>query len=327
MKRREFITLVGGAAAWPVVAQAVQPSSLPTVGFLITASLDAARRPLTAFNRGLADLGYFEGQTFVAEYRYADFHYDRLPALVDELIRRQVAVIIVGTTAALLAAKSATTSVPIVFSIGSDPVESGFVASLSRPGGSITGIFTLLVPLAVKRLELLRELAPSATTFAFVANSSSPTLAEAETKEIRIGERTLDVHLLMLDARNREEFELAFEMARRERAGGLVISSDSLFINSPDQLVELAARYQLPVIYADDMAAKNGGLISYGADQDDAYRLVGQSAGRVLKGEKPVDMPVQQSTKTRLVINLKTAKTLGLTVPEALLARADEVIE
>ena len=255
MQRRHFVKLLGAAAAaWPVAGWAVQQSSLPTVGFLITASHDAARRPLTAFHRGLADRGYFEGQTFVAEYRYADFYDDRLSTLVDELVRRPVAVIIVGTTPALLAAKSATPSIPIVFSIGSDPVENGFVASLSKPGGTITGIFTLLVPLAEKRLELLRELVPSATTLAFVANSSSPILAEAETREIRIGERTLGVHLLMLDARNREEFELAFEMARRERAGGLVISSETVFINSPEQLVELAARYQLPVIYADDMA-------------------------------------------------------------------------
>lgn len=301
---------------------------MPVIGYLAFAAAEGgARRVLTGARRGLAEQGYVEGRNFAWEYRYADFEYDRLQILAEDLVRRQVALIMVSATASLVAAKAATQSIPIVFTIGSDPVENGFVASLNKPGGNITGIFTLNLALAGKRLQLLRELAPSATTFAFVENSSSPKFAIPETREIQAGARTLGVNLLILDARNRDEYEAAFEAARRERAGGLVIGSEGLFINSPEQIVTLAARYQLPVIYADDKPVTNGGLISYGADQDDGFRQVGLYAGRILKGEKPIDMPVQQSTRTRLVINLKTAKTLGLTVPDALLARAEEVIE
>jgi putative ABC transport system substrate-binding protein len=328
MERRTFIAILGGAAAaWPLAARA-QPRVMPTIGYLGFATADGgAPRVRTGIRNGLGSLGYVEGQNFACEYRYADFHYDRLPILAEELVRRQVALIMVSATAPLVAAKAATQLIPVIFTIGSDPVENGFVASLNKPGGNVTGIFMLNLALAAKRLELLRELVPASTTFAFVTNSSSPRFAEPETRLIREGASTLGLNLLVLDARNREEYEPAFEAARRERAGGLIVGSEGLFINAQEQLVALAARYGLPVIYAEDKPAKNGGLISYGADQDEGFRLVGEYAGRILKGEKAADMPVQQSTKTRLVVNLKTAKTLGLTVPVALLARADEVIE
>lgn len=214
-----------------------------------------------------------------------------------------------------------------MFTIGSDPVENGFVASLNKPGGNITGVFTLNLSLASKRLEMLRELVPSATTFAFVVNPASAKFTEQETREIRNGARAIGMNLLVLDAINPNEFEAAFEAGVHHRVDGVVAGSESIFINNPDKMVALAERYQLPMIYADNKATTLGGLISYGADQDEGYRLVGQYAGRILKGEKPINMPVQQSTRTRLVVNLKTAKTLGLTVPVALAARADEVIE
>jgi putative tryptophan/tyrosine transport system substrate-binding protein len=327
MRRREFIGLLGGAAAWPVAALA-QQQAMPVIGFISSGTRDGGRnRLLAGVRRGLAELGYVEGQNFVLEDRYAEAHYDRLPSFMDDFIRRRVAVIIVGFTAGLAVAKAATQSIPIAFTMGSDPVENGFVASLNKPGGNITGIFTLNLALAAKRLELLRELVPSATTFAFIVNPLSPKFTEAETREIQNGARTLGVKLLILEARNQDEFEAAFEASIREGAGGIVLGSEGLFITSPAKLVALAERYQLPAIYADDKPATMGGLISYGADQDDGYRLAGQYAGRILKGEKPVNMPVQQSTKTRLVVNLKTAKTLGLNVPVTLLGRADDVIE
>jgi putative ABC transport system substrate-binding protein len=327
MQRRAFMALVGGAATWPLLAHA-QKQTTPTIGFLGFASAGGGTpRVLAGVRRGLAELGYAEGQNFICEYRYADFSYDRLPILAEELVGRQVALIMVAATASLVAAKAATQTIPILFTIGSDPVENGFVASLNKPGGNITGIFTLNLALAAKRLEMLNELIPAGKPFAFLTNASSPKFSEPETRNIRDGAHSLGLKLLILDARNRDQYEAAFAAAHRAQVGGLVVGSEGLFINAPEQLVILAERYQLPVIYADDKPARNGGLISYGADQDDGFRQVGLYAGRVLRGERPIDLPVQQSTKTRLVINLKTAKTLGLSVPVSLLARADEVIE
>ena len=327
--RREFITLLsGGVATWPLSARA-QQQAMPVIGN-VAATPEIKQRIVGDFRKGLAELGFVEGQNFRFEFRYNNLQLASIAPLIAELVDQKVTLIVTTTTLQTEAAKAATQSIPIVFSIGSDPVENGFVASLNKPGGNMTGVYSLNAALASKRLELLRELVPSATKFAFLTNPSELTISDLETRGLQVGANSLGLNLLIVNARNQgEELEAAFETSIREGAGGMVVGSNALFggIVSPTQLVALAARYRLPVIYVEVSPVIAGGLISYGTDQHDALRLVGIYAGRILKGEKPADLPVQQSTKTKLLINLKTAKHLGITVSTPLLGRADEVIE
>jgi putative ABC transport system substrate-binding protein len=328
MRRREFLTFLGSAAAaWPVAARAQQPA-IPVVGFLHAQSLVGYREPVAAFHRGLAEAGYVEGRNVAIEYRWAEGHYDRLPALAAELVRRQVAMIVTGggsTTA--LAAKAATATIPIVFNLGVDPVEVGLVKSLNRPSGNLTGVTIINVEVIAKRLELLHQVVPAATSIALLVNPTNSVGADADARELQAAARALGLHLLILNASSDGEIDAAFATLVIERAGALVVGGDSFFVSRYDRLAALAARHVVPAIYQSREAAASGGLVSYGADIPDSYRQVGVYTGRVLKGEKPADLPVQQATKVELTINLKTVKALGLTVPLALLTRADEVIE
>jgi len=323
MRRRDFITLAAGMAAWPLAAGAQQ--TMPLIGFATTMKLN--ERVLADVRKGLAEYGYVEGQNFRFEFRQANSQNDLLPILFRELVDQKVSVIITFTTVGLELAKAATQSIPIVFTIGADPVESGFVASLNKPGGNITGIFNLGLPLAVKQLETLHELIPSATKFAFLSDPGNTTTRNLVIPRIQAATDSLGLGLLNVDAHAPNEFEAAFEAAVRGGAGGIILGSDSVFFAGFKQLVAVAAHNRLPTIYFDDVAVKDGGLIAYTSDMGENIRVVGRYAGRILKGEKPADIPVQQSTKAKLIINLKTAKALGIAVPISLLARADEVIE
>jgi putative ABC transport system substrate-binding protein len=323
MKRREFITLIGGAAAWPITARAQQP--IPVIGFLNSTSADV--QSVAEFRRGLAETGYVEGHNVSIEYRWADGQYDRLPLLAADLVRRQANVIVTtGGIPSALAAKAATTTIPIVFTVGSDPIEVGLVASLNRPGGNITGVSILNVELAPKRLELLHELLPMATSMALLVNPSNPN-AETQSKELQAAAHTLGLELHVLHASAERDFEAVFAALARLRPGALLIGPDTFFVSRLEQLTALALRHAVPTISQYREFAVAGGLMSYGGRLTDPVRLVGLYAGRILKGEKPAELPVQQSTKVELVINLKTAKALGITIPLALLTRADEVIE
>jgi putative ABC transport system substrate-binding protein len=325
--RREFITLVGGAAAWPLAAHAQQPA-MPVIGFLSSASPDAYTIRLRAFREGLKDAGYVEGQNVAVEYRWAEARNDRLPALAAELVRRQVAVIVAaGGTPSALAAKATTASVPIVFGIAADPVEIGLVASLHRPGGNVTGVTSLNVEVGPKRLELLRELLPSVTVVALLVNPTSPALAEPFSRELQAAARTLGLELHVLHASSERDFDRVFASLAERRAGALVIGPDTFFTARSEQLAALTVRHAMPAIYQFRQFAAAGGLLSYGSSETEYYRLVGIYAGRILKGDKPTDLPIQRSTKVELIINLKTAKALGITVPLPLSGRADEVIE
>jgi len=326
MKRREFIAGLGSAAAWPIAARAQQPA-LPVVGYLDTGSLATRRATVAGVLRGLSETGYFVGRNLEVVYRWAEDRLERLPSLVADLVRRQVAVIIAVPDQAALAAKAGTKSMPIVFLIASNPVETGLVTSLNLPSGNLTGISTLSIEMEAKRLQLLHELVPAATAIGFLVNPTNPAVAETETREMQDAARALGVHLLIAHASDVSEFEAAFGVLVRERAGGLVVSTDVLFLSHPDQLAALAARNRVPAIYRDRAAPAAGGLLSYGTDLIEARRQVGVYAGRILKGEKPADLPVQQVIKTQLVINLKVAKALGLAIPETRLATADEVIQ
>jgi putative tryptophan/tyrosine transport system substrate-binding protein len=326
VRRREFITLLGGAA-WPLAARAQQPA-MPVVGYL------SARRPgdsgkvLADFRRGLAETGFVEGQNVAIEYRWLEGQYDRLQEMVADLVRRRVAVIAIpNTTGSALAAKAATQTIPIVFNIGSDPVALGLVASLSHPGKNVTGVAMLQTAVTAKRLELLRELVPTAKSIAMLVNPGNPAFAEADAKEAQQAARALGVNLLILNANNPSEIDAAFAALVQQQAGALLISGDVFLISRTDQLVELAARHAVPAIYAILEQAAAGALMCYGASLTANQRIVGLYTGRILKGEKPADLPVQQVTKIELIINLKTARVLGLTVPPSLIARADEVIE
>jgi putative ABC transport system substrate-binding protein len=323
VKRRTFIAGLGSAAAWPLVTRAQQPA-MPVIGYLDAGSLETRREYVAALHRGLSETGYFEGRNLAVEYRWAEDRLDRLPALAADLVRRQVAVIVASPTPAAVAAKAATKSMPIVFTTGADPVEIGLVASLNRPGGNVTGMSNLDKVVAGKRLELLHELVPGATSFVYLVNPTNAVFADAETGELQTAARILGARLLILHASGPSEFEAAFATLVPGRAGGLLVGSDGLFLGHADQLVALAARYRMPAIYP---APAAGGLMSYAPDRFGMFRQAGVYAGRILKGEKPADLPVQQVTKMQLVINLKTAKALGLTIPETLLATADEVIQ
>jgi putative tryptophan/tyrosine transport system substrate-binding protein len=325
--RREFITLLGGAAAWPLAARA-QQAAMPVIGFLSAEWPDPFADRLRAFHEGLSETGYVEGRNLAIEYRWAEGRNDRLPALAAELTRRQVTVIVAaGSTPATLAARAATTTIPVVFYIGADPVEVGLVTSLSRPGGNLTGVVTLNVEVGAKRLELLHELVPTATIVALLLNPTSSTLAETMTRDLEAAARTLGLQLHVLYASNEREFDAAFATITQLRVGALVIGTDASFNSRSKYLAALTARNAVPAIYQYREFVSAGGLMSYGTTVVDTYRPLGIYTGRILKGEKPAELPVQQATKLELIINIRTAKVLGLTVPLPLLGRADEVIE
>jgi putative ABC transport system substrate-binding protein len=325
MRRREFVATLGAAAAWPLAAGAQQPA-MPVVGWLNSRAADQDPHIMAAFRRGLGEMSFVEGRNVAIEYRWADGQYDRLPAMAADLVRRQVTVIAAGTTAAVLAAKAATRTVPIVFSVGANPIEMGLVASLARPGGNLTGVTTLGREVAPKRLELLHELVPTATTVAVLINPTNPTI-EILLQDLQAAARTLGLQLHVLRASTERDFDAAFGTLAELRTGGLVIGSDAFFNTRAEQLAALALRRAVPTIYQFREFAAAGGLMSYGGSITDNYRLAGAYTGRILKGEKPADLPVQQATRVELIINMKTAKALGITFPITLLGRADEVIE
>ena len=326
MNRRAFITLLGGAAAvWPLAARAQQPA-MPVIGFLSGTSPETAR--LRAFRQGLKDAGFIEGENVAIEYRWADDQTDRLPALAAELAQRRVAVIAaIGGIPSALAAKAATTTIPIVFLVGVDPVRLGLVSNLPRPGGNLTGINVINSELASKRLELLRALVPGAIRIGVLVDPTNASGTDATLRDVGAAARTMGLQVQVLNASTSLELDAAFATLVRERSAALIVGSTPFFFDRRVQLALLAARHAAPAIYQDRHHAEVGGLISYGASLGDAYRHVGVYAGRILKGAKPADLPVVQPTRFELVINVSTARMLGLIVPDALLATADEVIE
>ena len=328
MQRREFIKLVGGAAAaWPLSARAQRPA-MPVIGFLGGASPDLYAKPLRAFHQGLSETGYVEGRNVTIEYRWADGQNDRLAALAADLVRRQVNVIAApGSTPAALAAKAATATIPIIFQVGVDPIAAELVASLARPGGNVTGVTNINTELAPKRLELLRELIPKANIIALLVNPTSPFITESISKDLQSAARALGLQLHILNASTERDFDTVFANLVQLRADALVIAPDAMFISRSEQLGALTLRHAVPAITQFREFAAAGGLMSYGGSSSEPTRLVGVYTGRALKGEKPTDLPVVQATKVELVINLKTAKALGLNVPNTLIGRADEVIE
>jgi putative tryptophan/tyrosine transport system substrate-binding protein len=326
IRRREFLALLGGAAAWPLTARA-QQSTMSVIGFLNGALPEGYAPFVAAFRQGLKEAGYVEGQNVTIEYRWAEGQYDRLPALAADLVQQKVTVIAATSTPAALAAKAATSTVPIVFTTGGDPIKLGLVASLNRPGGNVTGTVHFSVEVGPKRLELARELFPGATTFALLVNPANP-LAATVSKDLQAVADTLGVRLHVLHASTEADFEAAFATAAQLRAAALVISTpDPLFNSHAAQLGALALRHSVPAIYQFREFAAAGGLMSYGGDARNTYRLAGVYTGRILKGAKPADLPVVQASKFELILNLKTARALGITVPLPLSGRADEVIE
>ena len=326
MTRRELIAALGGAAVWPATARAQPPS--PVIGFLGSESPARFDGALRMFRDGLGETGYVEGQNVAIEYRWAEGQNDRLPALAGELVRRQVRVIAApGTTPAALAAKAATTTIPVVFFTAGDPVALGLVGSLGRPGGNLTGATSMGGELAPKRLELLHELLPTATSMALLVNPTNPALAESTARQLQDAARSRGLRLHILHASTERDFDPMFATLAQVRASALVIAVDSFFTGRREQLGALALRHGIPAVYQHRDFAAAGGLMSYGGSLAEGYRLVGVYTGRILKGEKPADLPVQQARKVELIINLKTAKALGLTIPPKLRALADEVIE
>ena len=324
MQRRAFITLLGGAAVgWPLTAHAQQPA-MALVGLLSAFQLDD--RLISAVREGLKDAGYVEGRNVAIKYRSADGRFDRLPAMAVDLVSDPAAVIVALAPLAVVAAKNATTTIPIVLALGADPVDLGLVSSLNRPGGNVTGVTFFINSLGAKRFELLHELIPGATVVGFLINPQNPT-STPQISDVQAAARSLGVELRVLNASSEHEIDAAFGSAVQQHVNAVVVGADSVFLSRRDQLVGLAARYALPAIYYVREFAVAGGLISYGASITDAYRLAGRYAGRILNGEKPADLPIQQTVKFELAINLKTAKTLGLTVPPSLLTSADDVIE
>jgi putative ABC transport system substrate-binding protein len=326
MRRREFIAGLGGALAWPLAAR-TQQLGMPVIGILNSASLETANREnFAAFHRGLAETGYVEGRNVAIEYRWAEGQYDRLPALAADLVSRQVTVIFANGPSAL-AAKSSTTTIPVVFTTSSDPVQVGLVASLSRPGGNVTGATQLNVEVNAKRLELLHRLLPTATIMALLVNPTSSISAEILSQKSQAVARALGLQLHVLHASTERDFEVVFATLVQLRASALVIGPDAFFTSRSKQLAELALRHAVSAIYQYPEFAEAGGLMSYGGSLTDSYHTAGGYTGRILKGQKPRDLPVQQPTRFELIINLKTAKALGLTIPEPLLGTADKVIE
>ena len=326
MRRRDFITLFGGAAALPLAARAQQPG-MPVIGFLDSKSPDDSAHIVAAFRRGLNGSTFIEGQNVTIEFRWAQNQYDQLPALAADLVRRRVDVIAATGGPAALAAKAASATIPIVFRLAADPIAAGLVASLSRPGGNITGVTSLNLEVGPKRLEFLHELVPTATIMAALVNPTNPINAEILSRDLQATARLLGLQLHLLHASSDADIDAVFATLTELRAGGLVIGTDAFFTSRDEKLAALALRYRIPTIYQWREFVAAGGLMSYGGSFADSYRLAGVYTGRILKGEKPADLPVQQATKLELFINIKTAKALGLEVPPTLLARADEVIE
>jgi putative tryptophan/tyrosine transport system substrate-binding protein len=327
MRRRDFIRgIVGSATAWPPAVRA-QQSAMPLIGFLGPGSAQSDAYRVTAFRQGLREAGFVEGQNFTIEYRWAEGHYDRLPALATDLVRRQVAVIAASSLPASLAAKAATTTIPIIFETAANPVKIGLVASLNRPGGNITGVTQMSEEVTPKRLELLHELLPKANVLALLVNPTDSAIAEPQAREVLSAAKALGVEVDVLNASTEHDFDAVFAKLLELRAGGLVIGGDAFFTSHAKQLAALTVQHAVPAIYQWREFAAAGGLMSYGSNITDTHRLVGIYVGRVLKGDKPADLPVQQATKVEMYINLKTAKALGVTVPLPLSGRADEVFE
>ena len=327
MHRRNFIKVIAGSAvAWPIAAPA-QQSVPPVIGFLNVASAKDYASQLSAFLYGLSEAGYVDGRNVAIEYRSAEGQIDQLPGLAADLVHRQVAVIAAASTPAALAAKAATTTIPIVFEMASDQVRLGLVASLNRPGGNVTGVTHTSVEIAPKLLQLLHELVPTASVMALLVNPANPSVAETNTKGVQAAARTLGLELHVLSASAEPDFDTVFAKLTQLRAGGLVITPDPFLTSRVEQLAALTVRHKVPTIYHNRDFAMAGGLLSYGTDFRETYRLAGNYTGRVLKGEKTADLPVQQATKAELYINLKTAKTLGINIPNTLIGRADKLIE
>jgi putative ABC transport system substrate-binding protein len=327
MKRRDFITLLGGTAAWPLAARAQQPA-LPVIGFVDISSADASADLVRAFRKGLGETGHVEGQTVTVEYHHLDGQYDRVPALIAELVRRRVAVIATpASTPAAIAAKAATATIPIVFGVGDNPVKTGLVASLARPGGNATGVNFFQGELVAKRLGLLHELVPKAARVAVLLNPANATLSEVVLREVQEAARVIGLQIQVLNASTSREIDAAFASLARERPDALFVAPDGFFISHRVQLVTLAARDRIPASYSSRTVVAAGGLMSYSTDIADMFRQVGVYAGNILKGTKPADLPVVQSTRFEFVINLQTARALGIEVPPDMLTIADEVIE
>jgi ABC-type uncharacterized transport system substrate-binding protein len=327
MRRREFITLLSGTLAWPLAARA-QQRAMPMIGYLDGGSLETRPGRPASFNRGLNESGYTDGQNVAIEYRWAQYQSDRLPRLAAELVHRHVSVIVTaGGLPAALAAKSATPTIPIVFQVGFDPVKAGLVASLNRPGGNITGVANISSELNAKRLELLHELVPNAGVIAVLVNPTNPPNAETTSKDVQAAAQALRLQTQVLRASTDREIEAAFATLVQQGAKALFVANDAFFNGRSDQFAALSARHRLPAIYEFRESVLAGGPVSYGASDSDLFRQVGIYAARILKGEKPAELPVMQPTKLELVINLKAVKALGLTVPDKLLVAADEVIE